>query len=85
MDTAHNYRRGFIKKLILIVLALIILKFVFNITLKDIINSEVVKDIWQIIKYLYELLLDAIKVSWKFFVLALAKTKEFIHSLNISK
>ncbi len=85
MDTAHNYSRGFIKKIILIVLALVILKFVFNITLRDIINSEVVKDIWQILKYLYELLVDALKVSWKFLVLAFGKAKEFIHSLNISK
>lgn len=45
--------RGFIKTILLIIVALVLLKYFFNITLGDIMNSQIVKDIWEIVKSLF--------------------------------
>ena len=75
-------QKGFIKMIVLIIIALLVLKYVFHINLKDIIDSKIVKDLWIILKKIFDLLWEAITLTIKFFVLAFGKIKEFLSGLS---
>lgn len=48
--------KGFIRTILLVVVALVLLKYFFNISLSDILNSTIMRDIWSIIKSLFQTL-----------------------------
>lgn len=48
--------KGFIKTIILVIVALVLLKYFFNISLNDILQNQIAKDIWAIIKSLFQTL-----------------------------
>lgn len=48
--------KGFIRTIILVVVALVLLKYFFDISLSDILNSTIIRDIWSIIKSLFQTL-----------------------------
>lgn len=77
-----NTNRGFIKTIILIVVALLILKYAFNIDLKDIINSKVVTSIWSIIKTIFGLLWTALLLLLDFLKTILTAATNFLNGLN---
>ena len=68
--------------IVLIIISLIVLKYVFNINLKDIIDSKIVQDIWIILKKIFDLLWEAITLTLKFIILILEKFKDFISGLS---
>lgn len=78
----RSQKRGFIKLIVLIIIALIVLKYVFHIDVKDILDSKIVQDIWVILKKIFDLLWDAIMLTLKFIVLILEKTKDFLSGLS---
>ena len=51
----NSRRRGFIKMIVIIVVALILLKYFFNISLNDILHSQIITDIWSLIKQVFSL------------------------------
>ena len=75
----HKKQKGFIKAILLIIVALVILKYVFNVNLSDLINNQIVQDLWSIFKQIFLLL-------WQAVVLVLSYVKSAIpqiqHSLN---
>ncbi len=74
-------QQGFVKTIILIVIALIVLKFVFGISLSDIINSRIIKDIIEILRMLLKLLWEALTTTLDFIKLVLMKGREFLQSI----
>ena len=48
--------KGFIKTIILVIVALVLLKYFFNISLNDILQNQITQDIWSIIKSLFQTL-----------------------------
>ena len=48
--------KGFIKTIILVIIALVLLKYFFNISLNDILQNQITQDIWSIIKSLFQTL-----------------------------
>ena len=70
--------KGFIKTIIIIIVALVILQFVFNITIQEIISSKFVKDLISILKSIFELLWDATIIVLDFIKMSFVKLQEFI-------
>lgn len=77
-----NSQRGFIKAIILIVIALIVLKYVFHIDFKDIVESKVVASIWSIIKTILGLLWSALLIVLDFLKTILTSAANFLNGLN---
>lgn len=74
----NNKQKGFIKTIILVVVALFALKFFFNISLKDILDSSLFKSIWSIVKSILSLLWQAILFTLDFIKVAIEKIKDFL-------
>jgi len=74
--------RGFIKAIILILVALLVLKFVFHIEIKDILNSKIVLSIWSIIKTVFNMLWAVILIALDFLKAVLTSAKNFLEGLN---
>lgn len=74
--------KGFIKAIILIIIALALLKYFFNISLKDIASSEVVQDIWSIIKSFFKVVWEIIVLLLDFLKELIATARDFISGLN---
>ncbi|HEY4512553.1 MAG TPA: hypothetical protein VJH63_02740 [Candidatus Paceibacterota bacterium] len=70
--------RGFIQAIILIIIALALLKYFFNISLADILNNQVVKDIWSITKSLFQVLWQTVQVLFDFLKQLVASAKDFV-------
>lgn len=68
--------KGFIKTIVLIVIALVLLKYFFDISLNDIISSKIAQDIWSIIKSLFQTLWGLILVVIDFLKALLANAKQ---------
>lgn len=77
-----NKQKGFIRTIILVVVALFALKFFFNISVKDILDSNIFKSIWSIIKSLLSLLWQAIIFTIDFLKIAIVKIKEFFQAFS---
>ena len=71
-----NRSRGFIKSVILIIIALVLLKYFFDISFKDILNTQVVRDIWAIIKSLFQTLWKLALMLFDFLKALIANAKE---------
>lgn len=78
----NNQQKGFISTIILIIVAIVILKYVFGISPKDIIQSKLATDLWNVIKELFRLLWEAVLITLDFLKLAIEKMKDFVGSLN---
>ncbi len=74
-------QKGFVKTIILIVIALIILKYTFGINLKDIIDSDIVQGIIAVITALLKLLWKAVLFSVDFLKVAITYVKDFIQEI----
>ncbi len=77
--------RGFIKAIILIIIALALLKYFFGITIKDIVNNEVVQNIWAIVKSLGKIIWDTIVLLLEFLKELIATAKTFVAGLNANQ
>lgn len=77
-----NSQKGFIKTIVLIVIALIVLKYAFDVDFKDIIESKVVQSLWSIIKTIVGLLWTALLILLDFIKTILTAATNFLSSLN---
>jgi hypothetical protein len=77
-----NRRRGFIKAIILIIIALVVLKVVFHIDFKDIVNSGIVQSVWSIIKTIFNMLWTAVLLVLDFLKAILNTAKNFLEGLG---
>lgn len=73
---------GFIRMIVIIVVALVILKFIFNVDLKDIIESRFIGDLISVTKAIFKLVWDAVLIAFELLKMILAKAKEFLGSLK---
>lgn len=78
----QSRKRGFIKAIILIVIALIVLKLVFKIDLNDIVGSKIIQSIWSIIKSIFHLLWTAVLLVLDFLKALLNTAKNFLDGLS---
>lgn len=76
--------RGFIKAVVLILVALIILKFTFGITLQTILDAQFFKTIVYIIKTFLGMLWDAVLITLDFIKELVVTAKNFVAGLNKS-
>lgn len=74
--------RGFIKAIILIIIALALLKYFFNITLKDIADNEVTQNLWVIAKSFFQALWDIIVLLLQFLKELIQTARDFVANLN---
>ena len=74
-------QQGFIKAIILIVVALLVLKYAFGMNLSDILNSQIAQDIWNIIKQIFSLFIEAIKISINYIKSSLPEIQKFLNSV----
>ena len=74
-------QQGFIKVIILIVVALLVLKYAFGMNLSDILNSQIAQDTWNIIKQIFSLFLEAMKISINYIKNALPEIQKFLNSV----
>ncbi len=77
-----NRNRGFIKAILLVVIALVVLKFVFHIEPKDLIENRLVSSILAVIKTLFNLLWSALLLLLDFIKAVLNSAKVFLDGLN---
>ncbi len=72
----RSRKRGFIKAIVLIIVALVLLKYFFGITFYDILHNQVISDIWSIIKSLFGILWNIVVVILDFLkqLVGVAKT-----------
>lgn len=68
--------------IVLIIIALALLKYFFNISFKDIFTNQVVVDIWVIVKSLFVVLWDTLLLLLDFLKQLLATAKVFVAGLN---
>jgi hypothetical protein len=81
-DNPHRRDRGVIKFIVLVVIALALLKYFFNISVKDIFDNPVVQDILIIIKSLLRVFWDTLLLLLDFIKQLLATAKVFVAGLN---
>ncbi len=80
MQQRHD--RGFLKTIILLIIALALLKYFFGISLKDIVNNNVVQDIWTIAKSLFRIIWDTLVLLLEFLRELIATARDFVSGLN---
>lgn len=78
----HRREKGFIKSIILIIIALALLKYFFNITLKDIADNEVTQNLWIIAKSFFQALWDIIVLLLQFLKELIQTARDFVANLN---
>ncbi|MES2223891.1 MAG: hypothetical protein V4469_03085 [Patescibacteria group bacterium] len=74
--------RGFIKSIILIIIALALLKYFFGITLRDIASSQVVQDLWAITVSFFKSVWEIILLLLDFLKELIATARDFITGLK---
>ena len=77
----QNKQKGFIRAIIVIVVALVILKYAFGVNLSDIINNQVVQDAWNIFKQLLLLLWQAILLCLSYIKSAIPQIQQTLNSV----
>jgi uncharacterized MnhB-related membrane protein len=77
-----NHKRGFIKAILLIVIALAVLKFVFKIEPKDLLENTLVSSIISVIKTFFNLVWSALLLLLDFIKAVLNSAKVFLDGLN---
>lgn len=77
-----NGSKGFIKAIILIIIALALVKYFFGITLKDIANNQVTQDLWAITKSFFKTIWEIIILLLQFLKELIATARDFISGLN---
>lgn len=77
----QNKQTGFIKTILLIIIALVILKYAFGINLSDIINNQITQDIWGIIKQILLLLWQAILLALGYVKSAIPQIQQALNSV----
>lgn len=77
-----NRNRGFIKAILLVVIALVVLKFVFHIEPKDLLENKLVSSILAVIKTFFNLLWSALLLLLDFIKAVLNSAKVFLDGLN---
>ena len=77
----QNKQKGFIRAIIVIVVALVILKYAFGVNLSDIINNQVVQDAWNIFKQLLLLLWEAILLCLSYIKSAIPQIQQTLNSV----
>ncbi len=82
LGSTRSRSRGFIMYIVLIIIALALLKYFFNISFKDIFTNQVVVDIWVIVKSLFVVLWDTLLLLLDFLKQLLATAKVFVAGLN---
>ncbi len=82
MNMDHRREKGFIKSIILIIIALALLKYFFNITLKDIADNEVTQNLWIIAKSFFQALWDIIVLLLQFLKELIQTARDFVANLN---
>ena len=68
--------KGFIKTIILVIVALVLLKYFFNISLNDILQNQITQDVWSIIKSLFQTLWGVALMLVDFLKSLLASAKQ---------
>ncbi len=78
----HNKQKGIIQLIILIIIALVILKYGFNISFNDIIHSQVVQELWSIVKQIFSLLWQVIMLCIGYIQSFLPKAQQYLNTLK---
>ncbi len=78
----QSKKKGFVTTIVLIIIALALLKYVFNITPMDIWKYPITQDIWSIVKELWNLLWQAVLISIGYIKVALDWLKNFLGTLK---
>ena len=76
-----NKQKGFLRAIILIIIALVILKYAFGINLSDIINNQVVQDMWNIFKQIFLLFWQAILLCLSYVKSAIPQIQQTLNSV----
>ncbi|MFA6050548.1 MAG: hypothetical protein WC761_05115 [Candidatus Paceibacterota bacterium] len=82
MFRTNSRKRGFIKAIILIIIALALLKYFYNLTFFDILKSDVVTDIWAIIKSIFGIIWDLLTVMLDFLKQMVGVAQNSVESLK---
>ena len=77
----QNKQKCFIQAIILIIVALVIIKYAFGMNLNDIFNTQIAKDIFGIIKQLFLLLWQAISIALDYVKSAIPQIQQFLNSV----
>ncbi len=77
----NKKQKGFIRAILLVIIALVILKYAFGVNLNDIVNNQVVQDSWNIFKQLLELLWQAIILSLNYVKSAMPQVQQALNSV----
>ncbi len=78
----HQRDRGFIKAIILIIIALALLKYFFGISLKDIADSQVGQDLWAITTAFFKSVWEIILLLLDFLKELISTARDFITGLK---
>ncbi len=70
-----NKQGGFLTTIIIIIVALVALKYFFNIDVRDLLKSQIVLEIWNLIKQLFGLIWQVIVNILDFISLVTDKIK----------
>jgi hypothetical protein len=81
-DGARRRDGGIVKFVVLIIIALALLKYFFNISVKDIFDNQMVQDILSILKSLLRVFWDTLLLLLDFLKQLLATAKVFVGGLN---
>lgn len=81
MASMQNKQKGFIQAIILIIIALVVLKYAFGMDLKDIFNTQIAKDIFGIIKQILLLLWQAISIALDYIKSIIPQIQQFLNSV----
>jgi hypothetical protein len=82
LSGGRSRSKGFVMYIVLIIIALALLKYFFNVSFKDIFTNQVVVDIWVIVKSIFAVLWDTLLLLLDFLKQLLATAKVFVAGLN---
>ena len=78
----NRNNKGFIQAIILIIVALVLLKYFFNISFNDILHSQIAQDLWTILKSLFVTLWQLILIVLDFLKQLVATAKDYVTTLK---
>lgn len=78
----YSERRGFVRAVVIVVVALVILKYFFDVSPSDIIYSEIAQDLWSILKSVCLTLWDLLLVALEYLKDLLKVAKTSVESLK---
>lgn len=78
----RSRQRGFIRAIVLVIVALVLLKYFFNITFYDIVHSQVVTEVWSLIKQVLALCWQLVLIFLDFLRQLVSVAQSAVQSIN---